>query len=103
MEKTERGPYLHDRATRGEVLSPDEQAELDSWYDATDRAEATILAGSHESASLEGLRAQVRASTQQLRVVTERIVDLAAENDRLRREIAASQQQLARGRAARSA
>jgi hypothetical protein len=103
MDQVDRGPQLHDRATRGQVLSPEEQAELDVWYDAMDQAEAALLADSHDGSSLEVLRAQVRASTHQLRVVTERIVELAAENDRLRREIAVSQQQLAQGRAARSA
>ena len=100
MEHLERGPQLHDRATRGAVLSPDEQAELDAWYDAMDREEAAALVGSRDDESLVVLRAQVRASTRELRAVTKRIEELAAENERLRREIAASQRNFMHGCAA---
>jgi hypothetical protein len=103
MAQTERGSLLHDRATRGEALSPDEQAELDAWYDAMDREEAAILADSHDDGSLAALRARVRASARQLRAVTQHIEELTVENEHLRREIAASQRQLVQRHAARSA
>jgi putative addiction module component (TIGR02574 family) len=35
---------LHGRATRGEVLSADEQAQLDRWYGRHDQKEAAALA-----------------------------------------------------------
>ena len=89
MEQLERGPQLHDRATRGGVLSLEEQAKLDAWYGEMDREEAGILAGKCDYESLAGLRAQVRESLRELRTVTQRIEELAAENDRWRREIAA--------------
>lgn len=33
------GEQLHDRATRGEALSEEEQAQLEDWYRTQDRAE----------------------------------------------------------------
>ena len=37
------GRQLHDRATRGEELSQENQILLDAWYEAQDRAEMKIL------------------------------------------------------------
>ncbi len=37
------GQRLHDRATRGESLSSEEQAQLNEWYAEQDRAEAKML------------------------------------------------------------
>ena len=33
MITDDRGKSLHDKATRGEVLSDAEQAQLEQWYD----------------------------------------------------------------------
>ena len=43
MVSDELGKQLHDRATRGEALSPEEQAQLKDWYATQDRAEADQL------------------------------------------------------------
>jgi len=37
------GRQLHDRATRGEKLSKEDQMLLDAWYEAQDRAEMNGL------------------------------------------------------------
>ena len=102
MDQDARGRQLHDRATRGEMLSSHEQEELASWYAALDLAEAAILGDSRDDASVALLRAQVRASVQRLHMVTLQIEEIVAENERLRRGIAASQRQLAQLHEARS-
>jgi nicotinic acid mononucleotide adenylyltransferase len=95
MEYDERMRRLHDRATRGGAISPEEQAELQAWYDEQDRGEAAILARSPESGSSAVLREQVRAGLQQVRTVSQRIERMIEENERLRREIEALQRRLA--------
>ena len=45
------GQRLHDRATRGESLSADEQVQLREWYALQDHAEAARLAVLVEPAS----------------------------------------------------
>ena len=103
MDRDEYGRQLHDRATRGEALTVEEQVALSVRYEEQDRTEAAVLAESHEGAALAALRTQVRAGVQQLRAVTQRIEELTEENDRLRQEIAASQRQLALVRTAHPA
>lgn len=39
----ELGKQLHDCATRGEVLSVKEQAQLNAWYEEQDRATNSLL------------------------------------------------------------
>jgi len=43
MVSDELGKQLHDRATRGETLSVEEQRQLDIWYTAQDYAEMAML------------------------------------------------------------
>lgn len=43
MESDKIGKRLHDRATRGEALSEEEQTQLEEWYAMQDRAEAEEL------------------------------------------------------------
>jgi hypothetical protein len=38
------GTVLHDKATRGKTLTPEEQKMLEQWYAEQDRAEADALA-----------------------------------------------------------
>jgi cell division septum initiation protein DivIVA len=85
---------LHDRATRGETLSAEEQAQLDQWYERQDQAEGAALAKSSSPQSVAELQAQVDAATAQLLTVTQRIQALTAENEAVRRDIADLQRQL---------
>jgi hypothetical protein len=78
------GRQLHDRATRGETLSADEQRLLEEWCREEDKVEAPALQ-SRETHSLPELRAQVDAVLAQLAVVPRRLQDIAAENEALRR------------------
>jgi len=89
------GQKLHDRATRGEKLTPEEQSRLEAWYTAHDGAEARDLnspAVEHQDASLE---AQIRATLAQIMRVTQQIQDSISENATLRKEIASLRLQLA--------
>lgn len=89
---------LHDRVTRGGVLTQAEQAQLDAWYGQQDADENTMLLAATPPASttLQSLRSEVEASSSRLLTVMQRIQSLAEENDSLRRDIAALKQQLAR-------
>jgi hypothetical protein len=89
------GQRLHNRATRGEALSVEEQAQLEEWYARLDREEAAALAGTHPPASVTELRTQIKASLAELAAATQRNQALAAENAALRQEVAALQRQLA--------
>jgi hypothetical protein len=100
MISDEDAKKLHDRATRGGKLSPAEQAELDAWYARQDAEETAALAGAQPPHSLLMLRTQVEEVMAQLLTVTQRIQVQAAENERLRHEIAELQNQLAKAPAA---
>ena len=86
---------LHDKATRGNLLSAAEQAQLDAWYVAQDAAEGQLLAEILPPQRLADLQADVQAAVTQLRAVTLRIQVLSAQNEAIRQEVTALQQQLA--------
>lgn len=94
MTNKEFGRELHDRLTRGEALSNQEQAELEQWYARLDRDEGAALARTVASPKLVELEAQVAQATAQLQSVTQRIQTLSAENAVVRQEIADLQRQL---------
>ena len=88
---------LHDRVTRGELLSEEEQVMLKNWYALQDRAEGDTLgiARGEKTLTLTTLQVQVKAALTQLTTVTKRIQKIASENKALRHEIALLRQQLA--------
>jgi hypothetical protein len=96
MPMNEELQQLHDRATRGLPLTRDEQAALDAWYTEQDQREAEALARPATSPALAELRIQVQAAAARLVADTRRIEALTVENDELRHEIAALQQELLR-------
>lgn len=85
---------LHDKATRGVVLSPAEQTQLAAWYAQQDQEEDALLARTTPSSAIVALQTQVDSTVAQLLATTQRIQDLVAHNDSLRRDIATLQQQL---------
>ena len=87
---------LHDKATRGVPLTPDEQARLEAWYARLDQAERALLAGKPSPDRLAVLHAQVQAATADLLTGSQRIQVLAAENEDLRREILRLHEQVAK-------
>lgn len=80
MNPNDVGERLHDRATRGEVLTADEQVQLNEWSAERDRAEAGMLSQPSPPQSLDALHAQVDRVVVQLGAVTQRIQTLSAEN-----------------------
>lgn len=89
------GQKLHDRATRGEKLTPEEESQLEAWYathDAAESRESAKLAVDDQDAPLE---AQIRATLAQIVRVTQQIQENLAENATLRKEIASLRLQLA--------
>lgn len=86
---------LHDRATRGLHLSDEEQALLAAWYLHEDEAETRLLRTDDAPARLATLHAQVGAALAQLATSVQRIQETAAENERIRGEIAELRHQLA--------
>ena len=87
---------LHDRATRGEVLSSEEQAQLEQWYAAQDNAEQGILNSPAASAATSDLQLQVTGVLERCITLAQRIQELSHHNDDLRRDIAQLRQQVAR-------
>jgi hypothetical protein len=81
------GKALHDRSTRGEPLSAEEQAQLESWYEYQDKLESNILDTPAEAKTIAKLQAQIEAALTQLITITTRIQDVASENEILRQEI----------------
>ena len=79
---------LHDRTTRSESLSAEEQALLDQGYALEDGAEDNLLRVNTDDSPVAGLQAQDDAALQQLLTVTKRIQEIAAENEALRRKTA---------------
>jgi peptidoglycan hydrolase CwlO-like protein len=94
MSTDELMKQLHDKATRGVVLSPAEQTQLATWYVQQDQEEDALLAHTVPTAPIVALQTQVDSAVAQLLATTRRIQDLVAYNDSLRRDIAALQQQL---------
>ncbi|HEX6288939.1 MAG TPA: hypothetical protein VFZ66_07100 [Herpetosiphonaceae bacterium] len=103
MSQNQRAQQLHDKATRGELLTGDEQIELEQWYAQADQAEYAAL-GLHESADeAQDLQHPVNAALEQLQRVTQRIQEQSDENDAVRQEIAELQRRLARRSTSRAA
>ena len=95
MIADELGQALHDRATRGEQLSAEEQATLESWYEIQDNLESDILAGTTDRRNILKLQTQIETGLAQLRIITQRIQNVAAENEALRQDIVHLRRQLA--------
>ncbi len=77
---------LHDRATRGETLTTEDQAQLQTWYDEQDQVELQQLGLSASAADDVGLQNQIAAALNQISAATSQIQMLAKENETLRHE-----------------
>ncbi len=86
MTIPEQVKQLHDRASRGEMLTTAERAELEEWYATQDAAESKDLGLNAAEKTLASLQAQIDAALVQLMTVTKRIQEVASENELLRRE-----------------
>ena len=92
MVSDDLGRQLHDRATRGELLSVEEQSLLKDWYVLQDSAESDALNLNKDT--LATLQTQVEEALTQLTIVTKRIQEVASENKALKREIVELHRQL---------
>ena len=96
MTTDDQARQLHDRATRGEALAPEERTLLDEWYAREDREEGALLSrNASTSQATEALRSQVDAALARLSTEAQRIQSLAARNDALRQEVAELHRRLA--------
>ncbi len=73
------GQQLHDRATRGESLSANEQDQLRRWYAHHDQAEMTQISAAPVPSQLADLQARVQQVTAQVVAQARRIEALTAE------------------------
>src|SRR5262245_23170745 len=87
MTPDDAGQRLHDKATRGGVLTPEERTLLEAWYARHDAEEAQLLSRAQPPQELEELRAQVAAGATRLVTLTQRLKTLLTENERLRGEV----------------
>ena len=94
MNSNDLAKQLHNRVTRGELLSTEEQTLLANWYDLQDNAESDAFGLTEDNTSLIALQTQVEIALTQLTVATKRIQETASENEALKREIARLRQQL---------
>ena len=77
---------LHDRATRGEALTADEQVQLQAWYSEQDQAEFQQLRLSASATDDAELATKIAATLNQIAATTAQIQNLTNENEALRRE-----------------
>jgi len=78
---------LHDRATRGIVLSAKENVILEAWYAQQDAEEDTMLtANAPLSSSI--MEEKIDMALVQIQTVTQQIQTLTIENTKLKREVA---------------
>jgi len=89
---------LHDKSTRGEILTVEEQLLLTDWYESQDKLEAEMLGTDSvipENAT-QYLQIQIKTGLEKLVAVTQQIQRIISENEALRHEISVLQNQLIR-------
>ncbi len=89
------GLELHNKATRGQELSTEEETLLKAWYADQDKAENKMLNPFDAENKAASLQEQVETTLAQIITITRQIEKTSAENEMLRREIASLRQQLA--------
>ena len=94
MISNEFAEKLHDKVTRGELISEKEQLQLEEWYAYQDKAEANLYVLNSGTEHLASLKTQVETALSQLMAVTKRIQKIASENETLRNEIIKLRRQL---------
>lgn len=95
--------HLHDKATRKEPLTAEEEIELAAWYEEQDREENALLTSSFKPLVLEALRDDVENALLRLEATTRQVRAQAEENEALRRDVAALAHQFAQTKTLQSA
>lgn len=75
-------------------LSTTENLRLDEWYAQQDREESELLLQTPVSRDVDELRSQVEDALARLAALTRRVQSQSSENEAVRKEILALQQQL---------
>jgi hypothetical protein len=94
MIPVETGQKLHDRATRREALTAEEQKQLRMWYAQHDQEETMQLSAAPVPSQLADLETRVQQVSGQVVAQAQHIEAMTAENTRLRQEIATLQRLL---------
>jgi len=89
------GKQLHNRATRGEALSEEEQAQLNAWYDEQDREEMMMLRRDTPVEDQDSLQADIDSVLYRIGNTAKRIQSISQQNEVLREEIMRFRRQLA--------
>jgi hypothetical protein len=92
------GQSLHDKATRGEILTDNEQILLSDWYESQDEIEVEMLglARAVPENLTQFLQIQIKTGLEKLMSLTQQIQLIITENEALKREISLLQSQLTR-------
>ncbi len=78
---------LHHRWALGEELTPEEQQMLDAWYSEQDAKEAASLQiNENQDEVTQALKKQIAVMLRQVSETVNRIQQVTAENETLRRE-----------------
>lgn len=85
MTETEKMQQLHHRATIGEELSPDEQKNLQNWYDKLDREEESINRNNRQ-VDLEAIRKWVAKTVDEIEKKSNENAVLRKQNEQIRKE-----------------
>jgi hypothetical protein len=91
---------LHDRYTRGETLTAEEQAQLEAWYREQDAAEAQQLNQAGMTSGVLELHTQVETALAHLASTIQRVQQITTQNEGLRQENLTLRQQLATSKSA---
>jgi len=94
MIPLEHGQHLHNQFVRGEILSPDERAELEQWYQEQDELESRTVRFPELKGDVEAIQAKITATLEEIEKTAREMREINAENEHLRLEIAMLQQQL---------
>lgn len=86
---------LHDKATRGEQLSREDQARLDEWYTKNDHEESGELSVSSDPDEAAEIRRRLDQTMAELSAASQRVHQLTEDNESIRREITDLRRQLA--------
>lgn len=94
---------LHDRLSRGETLTPDDQQTLEAWYAQQDSAEHALINNAPPSDTIVQLQQQITQTAIQLQAITQQISATIAINETIRNEISALYARLAQQSSGRAA
>lgn len=80
------GLQLHDRATRGLVLSKVESVQLEQWYAEQDALEIQELGLEQVASPTTSIQTQIEATLRQIAALTQQIQQMILENQQLKKQ-----------------